>query len=356
MTEALFNATYKEEERKKLHFKKEQSINPITAKEEVIIRIYDHPIGAERFEIYHDTGVEKEELIGDSHVGDEEDAQEHWRSVGEDIHNPSSRRGALTAADIRAPDFGTKAEKEDKGQKRKLGRNDTVSSTCSRASSSSAPLGKMSKKIAEKLGKHKVGKRGVASSPKGDGTSNSMPPPSSGSSGAVLDSPSGKILQLSVKRVGTFVKESGAAFETLKACNEVSDVKDDVLLTPIRKLTGLEQNISENGLLYCKSAVSDQLSRLRASHNLLKAARGFEHKLSSNEVTPKESANMCQAQQAFQANPIVKDVQLPWCMMALKQYAEYEFSFGDPVHPKTTFPEAAIFLSGLVIDGICFVV
>ena len=105
-----------------------------------------------------------------------------------------------------------------------------------------------------------------------------------------------------------------------------------------------------------KSAVSDQLSRLRASHNLLKAARGFEHKLSSNEVTPKESADMCQAQQAFQANPIVKDVQLPWCMMALKQYAQYKFSFGDPVHPKTTFPEAAMFLSGLIVDGICVVV
>ena len=160
------------------------------------------------------------------------------------------------------------------------------------------------------------------------------------------DSPSTKPLQLFVKRVGTFVKESDAAFETLKACKKVSDVKDDVFLAPIRKLSGIEEKISQNGLLYCKSAVSDQLSRLRASHNLLKAARGFKHKLSINEVTPKESANMCQAQQAFQANPIVKDVQLTWCMMALKQYAEYEFSFGDPVHPKTTFPEAADFLSG----------
>ena len=204
----------------------------------------------------------------------------------------------------------------------------------------------MSKKIAEKLGKTKAGKKGVASSPKGEGTSNSMPPTSSGSSGVVLDSPSTKPLQLFVKRVGTFVKESDAAFETLKACKKVSDVKDDVFLRPIRKLSGIEKNISQNGLLYCKSAVSDQLSRLRASHNLLKAARGFEHKLSSNEVTPKESANMCQAQQPFQANPIVKDVQLPWCMMALKQYAEYELSFGDPDHPRTTFPEAAICSSG----------
>ena len=347
MTEAIFNQSYTAEEIKKLHFKKEKQVHAITGKEEMIVRIFDHPIGAERFEIYHDTGVEKEETVGDQHIGDADDAAEHFRSVAEDIHNPSSRRNALTAADIRAPNFGPKPNKDKKGQKRKLGRNDTVSSTCSRASSSSAPLGKMSKSVAKKLsqtpGKNKkAGKRGAASSPKGEGTSNSMPPPSS-SSAAALDSPSSKPLQLFVKKVGNTIKESEAAFETLRACNNVSDVKDDAFLTPIRKLSGLEQKISENGLLYCKSAVTTQLSKLRACHNLVKSARGFEHKLNSNEVVPKESAEMSQAHKAFEANPVVKDVQLPWCVMALKQFAEYEFSFADPVHPKTKFPEAATF-------------
>ena len=51
MSLALFQQTYKEEERKKLHIKTEQVTDPVTGKEDAIVRIFDHPIGAQRFDL-----------------------------------------------------------------------------------------------------------------------------------------------------------------------------------------------------------------------------------------------------------------------------------------------------------------
>ena len=90
MSLAVFQQTYKEEERKKLLIKTEQVTDPVTGKEDAIVRIFDHPIGAQRFEIYRDDAVKKESEVGDSVAGSVEDAQEHWRSVAEGIYNPSN--------------------------------------------------------------------------------------------------------------------------------------------------------------------------------------------------------------------------------------------------------------------------
>ena len=116
----------------------------------------------------------------------------------------------------------------------------------------------------------------------------------------------------------------------MKGWTKTESVKDGVFLDPIRKLSGFEQKIEEDGLLYCKSAVSKQLPRLRGGHALVKACKAFEQKIASAEVAPKHRQAMATAVDMFQVNAGCKDITLTWCIASLTHMAKYEFSFSDP--------------------------
>ena len=126
----------------------------------------------------------------------------------------------------------------------------------------------------------------------------------------------------------------------MKGWTKTESVKDGVFLDPIRKLSGFEQKIEENGLLYCNSAVSKQLSRLRGGHSLVKSSKAFEKKIASAEVTSKHRQLMATAVDMIQVNAGWKDITLLWCITPLTHMAKYEFSFTEPKHPFDVFPES----------------
>ena len=337
MSLTLFNSTYTEEERKKLHTKTEEATDPATGKSDTIVRIFDLPIGAERFDIYRDDGVEKQSEVGDSRVGSSKDAEEHWRSVAEGIYNPADRSKALSTADIRAPVFVSKEEAANK-RKRQLIRNDTATSTCSRASSSSAPLSKAAKKLATSLKEKKQAKK----KPKPQTPEKNQQEffDAAGSCRWQLDSPSAKPLQLFVGRIRKSLVESEGLITQMKGWTKTDSVKDAAFLEPIRKMSGFQQKIDENGLTYCKGAVSTQLSRLRGGHELVKACKAFEQKIAGAEVTPRHRQLMVQAADMFSVNAACKDITVPWCITSFTHLAKYEYDFGRPQHPFDAFPEA----------------
>ena len=126
----------------------------------------------------------------------------------------------------------------------------------------------------------------------------------------------------------------------MKGWTKTDSVKDAAFLEPIRKMSGFQQKIDENGLTYCKGAVSTQLSRLRGGHDLVKACKAFEQKIAGAEVTPRHRQLMVQAADTFSFNAACKDITVPWCIMSLTHLAKYEYDVCRPQHPFDAFPEA----------------
>lgn len=293
--------------------------------------------------------MQKRSEVGDRVIGNKDDAEEHFRSIAEEIHDPSSRKNALTTADIKnatkrdAGNWMSKAEVTQANKRRMLSRNDTNTSTYSRASGSSAPIRKISRQIAAKV---KAKQANIFSPQKTDGDKTGQVPASgSGSAGAsrsgwILDTPSTEPMQLFVTRVERMLRDGEAALDSMKQWQKVPDMKEDAFLVPVRKLCGVEKKIDENHLTFCNGAVAEQLSRLRAAHALTKAAKVFEVKNASSEIKSVDRVQMSTAWAAYESNRDCADINLPWCVLSLCKSSKYSFDFAHPVHPGVFFPEA----------------